>query len=181
MRDPNKPLLAPGLVSGKVTAAHHNGEGGGGGGYYNGHHHGDSNGHVLKTSSDFNRISSGGNFVEDFRKTTDHVYSSSNLKSGAGKRKGGGKVPPAVAPKPIMRESEVDARPALLASSLRDERRSSYKLEPAKEFGQFSALVAPALLSGKKGDANNNNNSGETTTTTRTTTETREEEYITTR
>lgn len=50
------------------------------------------------------------------------------------------------------------------------------KMEPSKEFGSFSALLAPALL------ANNNNNKTieETTTTTtkRTTTETKKEEVF---
>ena len=41
--------------------------------------------------------------------------------------------------------------PPKLASSLTNGRSHS-KMDPPKEFGQFSALLAPALLSGKKNE-----------------------------
>ena len=60
------------------------------------------------------------------------------------------------------------------------------KMEPSKEFGSFSALLAPALLANKSSTtttsiSNNKNNTVEETTTTttkRTTTETKKEEMF---
>ncbi len=160
------------MVSGKVTASATNG--GENGHHDSSHYNGRSNGY-LKSSSDFNKVSSllEETTVTDYNaKVRSDVYSESNdLRSLT--RRSKKKSPPAVAPKPqsgiIHRGS--DLGPAVLASSLRDDSRRSFKAEPSKEFGEFSILTAPALLK-KKNDANNN---GETTTTTRTeTTETRQ-------
>lgn len=64
---------------------------------------------------------------------------------------------------PLRRESKfnstskLDEGPARLATSLRDESKS-FKMGPAKEFGSYSNLLAPALLSGKKNDSFESNN-----------------------
>ena len=57
-------------------------------------------------------------------------------------------------PAPFYKKTAPDPPPKL-ASSLTNGghgQRHSSKMDPPKEFGQFSALLAPALLSGKKNE-----------------------------
>ena len=138
MRDPNKPLLAPGLVSGKVQVS--NGT--------NGH---DDNDHYRSTalkSSDFNRINSNNimssttTTYEENKYSTSYTNNNNTLndlysKPNRNYAAPSNKVAPTPPPKPIPIEREApkkDLGPATLASSLRDPNKS-FKMEPAKDFG----------------------------------------------
>ncbi len=138
------------LVSGKVQVP-------------NGVHNGEDNRHNTYSlrSDDFNKINA-------FREETDFSTSKiiSNYSSSGGYKS---KItPPPVAPKPsIHRESLFESKkepemPAVLAS-LKDSNRASTSHEPPKEFGEYSTLVAPALISG----GNKATDETVTTTTTR--------------
>ena len=171
VQDPDKPLLAPQLVTGKIDLS-------------NGHHHNNSSSNnnsngfkeyetTALRSDDFNSINS------RFEERSYNILAMSNNNSSSNSnilgRKTPVKTPPAPPPKPTNNSSNSsynNNKPALLVSSLRDETKSKFRMEPSKEFGEFSALLAPSLLQKKQDDTQQHHSTSFTSK--------KEEEYTTT-
>lgn len=159
MKDPNKPLLAPGLVSGKIHVP--NGSNG---------FHSETNGRDYHStalrSSDFNKVDT--RIEESFydssdviaRNRTNDIYTASRKASYAGAAQ-----PSQFKAKKFETANE-NLPPPTLATSLKP--TNTHKMEPTRDFGNFSSLLAPALISGNKTVEE------KTTTTTKRTTTTEE-------
>ncbi|XP_059081072.1 uncharacterized protein LOC131878933 [Tigriopus californicus] len=159
VKDPNKPLLAPGLVSGKIHVP--NGANG---------FHSETNGREYHStalrSSDFNKVDT--RIEESYydssdviaRNRTNDIYTASRKASYAGAAQ-----PSQLKPQKFETANE-NLPPPTLATSLKS--TNTHKMEPTRDFGNFSSLLAPALISGNKTVEE------KTTTTTKRTTTTEE-------
>ena len=138
VKDPNLPLTAPGLLTGKIKATD-----------LNGYDHANNNSwedSTLLTSKDFKNLDS--TYLDDYSNsafltkttTTTTTKKESTVQNTYGKKSS-----------TFDQKLKVldDNDDKVVKASISD-KKSKVKMEPAKDFGSFSSLMAPQLLSGKK-------------------------------
>ena len=136
MKDPNTPLMAPGLLTGKIKASDldHNKNI-----RSNGYDEVDTR--TQLHSKDFSKIDS--TYLDDYSNSAGFALKTTEITTT--KKESTIKntyVKPSKPKAPV-----VDEGPAVKASIA--DKKSVVKMEPVKDFGNFSSLMAPALLSGK--------------------------------
>ena len=142
VKDPNLPLTAPGLLTGKIKATD-----------LNGYDHANNNSwedSTLLTSKDFKNLDS--TYLDDYSnsafltKTT--TTTTTKKESTIQNTYANSKKSSTFDQKLKVLDDRADDDKVVKASI--SDKKSKVKMEPAKDFGSFSSLMAPQLLSGKK-------------------------------
>ena len=136
VKDPNLPLTAPGLLTGKIKAKD-----------LNGYDHANNNSwedSTLLTSKDFKNLDS--SYLDDYSNST---FLTKTTTTTTTKKESTVQNTYKKASTFDQKMKVIDDGGPVVKASISD-KKSKVKMEPAKDFGSFSSLMAPQLLSGKK-------------------------------
>lgn len=142
MKDPNTPLTAPGLLTGKIKASDLNG-------YdhnkniWNGSNGNHEDERTLLHSKDFSKIDS--SYLDDYSGNSALITKTTTTTT----TKKESTIKNTYAKAPTRNTTKVIDDGPVVKASIAD-KKSTVKMDPVKDFGSFSSLMAPALLSGKK-------------------------------
>ena len=129
-------MTAPGLLTGKIKASDLNG--------YD-HNKNELDGRTMLNSKDFSKVDS--SYLDDYSNNSNFVTkttTTTTTKKESTIKNTYAKQQPVT---PTRNTKIVDEGPVVKASI--NDKKSVVKMNPVKDFGSFSSLMAPALLSGK--------------------------------